>query len=1194
MSATFDLDGPLPTGLLALDASAGTGKTFTLTALATRWLVEGDRDPDQLLVVTFTRAAADQLRARIRTDLRDASAALEAAAAGRPLPDVHAWVRTLATADPVTLAARRDAAARALVGFERATVSTLHAFCRSALLRLGILGDLGGREAARSARRDRDDVVRDLLLAQLAEDPSALRDGGDDGDGAGDAPSPAALEQRLHSAVERALNDAGARLEPGAPRGGFGRLAEPAAAQRWAALVGEAVAELRLRLDARSELDFGQLVARLDEVLADPVAGPVAIGGLRERVRFALIDEMQDTDGTQWRVLRRALRDDPDRLGPAADMVIVGDPKQSIYRFRGADVHAYLRARDDADEVRALDVNHRSSPQLLGALDLLLRGATFGDERIGYVPVSAPPGAAPTLALPAEAGSGALELRWVPRHADLVTGGTFRAGRSDEFVLRDLAARAVALLRAGRIPATKDRPERPLAPGDLAVLVGSGDDAEAVLAALREVGLPAVRPRAGDVFASDAVEQWRLLLAALEAPHRRERVRALVLSWFVAAPLSALGDAGAIEALQERCDRWRRELSRRGVLPFLVGLTGEEDVAAALARAGERGRTDLEHLGELLHAEVGGGPAPAGAVLRALESLVRSAGTADRLSDDPSVRRIETDGSAVQVMTFHTAKGLEFPVVLLPITTKRATDAMLLPFSYPGEGGPVVDAASWTAWRWVDAAPDEPGADQEDRRRLALAADDARVLYVALTRARGRLVVWWAPRPRADESLLARLLFAPRDEGGALLPDAAAPTLEALTDDATRAALDGWARRSDGAIAVVEVPEHVDAARWEAAAAVTGAAPEVARLTRDVEERGVRRWSFSSMRGRLVLGGDEEAPEPSAPVDDHDDVPRDARPGSDETPEGVGASEGEGEEDPRDGAIATAPTVRTPPGERPAGRLVDLAGGTEIGTIVHEVLEVVDLSAPDLEAEVRGRILAVPARRLALLDPGRDRESLATAVVRGLVDAVSTPMDQVLEGLRLRDLGPRDRLSEPPFDLPLRDTRRPVALGDLAAAVADRLPAGAVRDRFAALAVPGVAPQLGGWLTGVADLVVRLPDGRFAVLDHKTNRLLDGPPGRRDRPQRYDQPMLEHAACQDLYVLQGLLYVVALHRWLDRRMPGYDPDRHLGGFGLLFLRGMAGADTPRDREGRRDGVWWWQPPAAAIVAADRVIEGGGA
>ena len=359
-----------------------------------------------------------------------------------------------------------------------------------------------------------------------------------------------------------------------------------------------------------------------------------------------------------------------------------------------------------------------------------------------------------------------------------------------------------------------------------------------------------------------------------------------------------------------------------------------------------------------------------------------------------------------------------------------------------------------------------------------------------------------------------------------------------------------------------------------------------------MHEPDVRRWSFSSIRGVLGSAGPEE-PLPAARAVDDRDVPTEAAPGNDEG--GFAAAPtpaGDGEQQPED-AFATSRTLPGPStAAEPSGSLVGLAGGTEVGTVVHGILERVDLAAADLAVEVRREVEAVPPRRLALLEPQLRRPELVDLVTSGLVAALETPMDQVAPGLRLRDLAPGSWLAEPPFDLPLGDTHAAVALRDVVGVVADHLDPGPVRDGFAALAAPGAAPPVAGWLTGVADLVVRLPDGRFAVLDHKTNRLTHGRPGQLAPPQRYDQPMLEHTARHDLYMLQGLLYLTALHRWLEHRMSGYDPEAHLGGFGLLFLRGMAGPATPRDEQGRRDGVWWWRPPAAAVVAAARVLGGG--
>ena len=1173
----LDLRAPLPRGLSAVEASAGTGKTYALTALAVRGIVIDGVRTDQLLVVTFTRAAVAELRGRIRDGLRDATRALRLlAATGEVPPGLDDWLDALCRDDgtegssppPPAEAHRRAAnAARALSTLDRAMITTIHGFCQASLTRLGLRGTGGGHRFTTDVRRLRGDVVRDRLLTLLHREPDALRRERTK-DGESHLEAPKELERRVDRLVTSVLSS-DARVVP------LGSSSEPVA-DATARFVEDVVADLRARLDREGELTFDELVSRMDATLADRDVGPVAVRQLRERLRLVLVDEMQDTDAVQWRIFERAFLADPQRHGQQSDVVIVGDPKQSIYRFRGADIDAYLEASARAgDQRRELGRNWRSSGPLLTALDVLMRGASFGGPRITYQRVL--PGR-PTD--PRVIGTGApLEVRWMPRpDADVlsVNGDAILTAPGEAMLLDDVADRVVELLRDGRVVASEedraagsvvvdDAGTRALTPHDIAVLVRKNKEATAVVERLAVAGVPAVQPKGGRVYDTEAFVQWRVLLAALARPNDLELVRALLVSWFADVPVRALDDDEVAERLQDRCGVWRDVVTSEGVMALLAALRSDPDVAAALARSGERGLTDLEHLAELLHVTVGARGVPAAAALRTLEELKLASDHDEDDTDDPSVRRIGSDGDAVQVMTFHGAKGLEFPVVLLPFSNRAQNLGQPWVFrTLVTDGGHeasvrVADAGSGLAWVPVGdpgpAHPDLAHARKAHRERLAreeAAGDEARLLYVALTRARDRCILWWWPVGRSNSTLLATLLFGERDTSGALLPDTAAPRLSELTDARTALQLDDLARRGEGTVEVVRMPPRAQHLIHRRDDRPVRGPLEVAALSRDVHEPDVWRWSFTGLL-RAFSGGQYE-PSPATGTDEPDAPP------VSELPEGAGDAG-------MDAQVAQGP-------------LIGLPGGTEFGVLVHEALEAVDLSAGDEAlASALQQELGTRATRAAM---PVDVERLTI----GLLAAIATPLDPILPGMALRDVPKRDRVPELLFELPVADTHARVSVSDLADAVAAALaPDDPYRATFATLSERVDRARFAGWLAGIVDLALRTPDGRYVVADYKTNRLSD----ELGRPS-YGADAMHVAMRHGEYPLQALLYLVGLHRILERRLAGYDPEVHLGGSAFLFVRGMVGEDTPL-RAGVRDGVSVWRPAPAAVLAADAVLRG---
>ena len=527
--APFDVCGPLPEGVTVLEASAGTGKTFTIAGLAARYVASGI-PLDQVLVVTFTRMATAELRDRVRERLVSAEQGLDRALAGTP-PDHGDRVLTLlADAPPDRVEQRRRCLAAAVADFDAATIVTTHGFCQEILGGLGIAGDLEpGITFVEDLRDLVEEVVDDLYV------------------GAFHARAEVLFDRRQALAVALAADrNPGAPLEPTDRAAGT----TPYARYRLAARVRE---EIEVRKRRLGVMNYDDLLTRLDRALHGPGGEEIA-DRLRSRYRVVLVDEFQDTDPIQWRIVRRAFGDG------ATTLVLIGDPKQAIYAFRGADVYAYLEAARVAAATSTLDVNWRSDQALVDAYDALFGDAQLGHPGIVYRRVRAAAGnVAPRLSGAPE--TAALRVRVVHRE-DPTVGTTYNgfapADPAREHIACDLAADVVRLLDSGAVieeraddGAVCDR--RTISPGDVAVLVRRNRDAELVRDALADAGVPAVLAGAGSVFDTQAADEWLRLLEALERPTSASRAGAAALTSFLG--WSAAEVATAVD------ERWEEHLS---------------------------------------------------------------------------------------------------------------------------------------------------------------------------------------------------------------------------------------------------------------------------------------------------------------------------------------------------------------------------------------------------------------------------------------------------------------------------------------------------------------------------------------------------------------------------------------------------------------------------------------------------------
>ncbi|WP_130865607.1 UvrD-helicase domain-containing protein [Acidipropionibacterium timonense] len=1104
MTDIFDITAPLPHGTVLLEASAGTGKTWSIAAVCARAIVADGLDVSALLVVTFNRSATRELRGRIHGRLAHTVAVLEGRGAPKDQLDEF-----LLDADEAVLAERLERAGRALDHMGAATIATTHEFAARMLDELGILAD---SDPTSTLLPDLgplvDEVSADLFLTDHVDDPQA--------------PRPESW-QRLGRQV--AVRHGEVDL-PEPPADGPGR-----ARNTWAQRV-------RAESTRRSRLlgvhTFDDLISDLASALADPQRGQVACAILADRFRLVLVDEFQDTDPLQWEVLRRAFHH-------RSDLWLIGDPKQSIYAFRGADIHSYLAAASAADHRLELATNWRSDGPVVDAVSTVFGRAWLGDPLIHVSRVEARHATCRLESVP----SGDHRYDWsqpVQLRAIAPEGPAAMTGpRADELITADLVNQVIMMLEGGSTWQPDGQPRRPLEPGDIAVLVRTRRRGAQIQAALAAAGQPAVFAGDTSVWSSRAAGDLADLLEALDDPQPTTITR-LCLSHLIGANPADL----AREDSRMRSDlavdlaawapRWD-ELGPWGVVQALVHRPG------LLARIlgspeGERYVTDLRHVAQGTHAAIRDNAltaADAAAWIRG-----RSA-----LSDDESPRRLETDRRAVSIMTIHRAKGLGFPVVLLPDVASSWVRR-----DKPEE--PIV---------WFDGSRRvlHLGGSGADRDRAWRShrddelAEDLRTLYVAMTRARSALRLWWAPAPsRFRGSALQRLLEFDDARGA-----------DPGVGEALHHGPHECARLAGSPVHVVDVPRQIALERHDDVA--DRHLGQAASMTRPIDGTWVR-TSYSALTADLHAAALVEA---RSGLDE---------PEADAAPEPLATG----------AATDTTDATSAQPSEEETTLLCTMPGGTSFGTLVHAVLERVDTDTDDLHAEVLAR-----TRRLLRSGPmdGVAPEQLAD----GLVDVLHADLGDLLPGQCLADVPVRDRRAELDFELALAPRSSGAAtVGDIAAALRDPAlvpPEDPLAGYGAVLAESPAAPRvLAGFLTGSIDAVLRTPQGRFVVVDYKTNRA-PTPPGRLLRPADYDAATMTAMMIDSHYPLQALLYSAALHRFLAATLADYDPARHLGPVGYLFVRGMSGHRTGVAAGTTPPGVFVWHPRTDLVVRVSDLLGG---
>jgi exodeoxyribonuclease V beta subunit len=1175
-------DAPLE-GVHLIEAGAGTGKTYTIAGIFLRLIAEKGVPVDQILVVSYTKAATEELKNRIRRRLLSAGRALDKAGAAGAIGDPLAAGIAAQVSDRRSLVRQRIR--DALIDFDRAAIFTIHGFCQRVLNQFAFeTGHLFEAELTQNAQPLIQETADDFWRRYISRAPEELVHAALD-----QLKSPEALAglvQRCRLPLVRVIPEAvkppltaivpwrrAARQVcdawpqarqvvldllgheglnalkygkcapvPSSPRRQF-LSALAAAMDRWngryppfpnferfcQSHVAKAVKKGHVApvhpffqaceeaLSCRNELDAQldgyirylkvRLLAQVQQRLAQKKARDNTLffddlllqvhaalhnerrqalaAAIGRQYQAALVDEFQDTDGLQYEIFATLF------TGHGL-FFMIGDPKQAIYSFRGADLFSYLRARENARNRFTLTRNWRATPALIKALNTVFgrRARPFGYEQIPYEKALAgrddpnPPGAPFRL--------------WyltTPQAEE----GIQRPLSQEAATERIVEAVADEIVRLLQGPGPEPAPE------EIAVLTRTHRQAMRMKAALAQRRVPAVMHSAGSVFETPEAEEMARVLEAVAMPSDPWRVRTALAGDLFGVDAAALCAAVEVpgDAWQARWaafDDYHQHWLRHGFYPMFARLMAREGVKQRLLAMpdGERRITNVLHLAELLHraaAEHQLGPEGL------LKWLMRRRAEGGE-GEDAQKLRLESDAHAVCIITIHKSKGLQFKVVFCPFTW----------------AGVKIDDASATFHDPLDRnnltlaiGPEIDPAHQKLALEEAL-AENLRLMYVALTRARQRCYLIWGRIRGSELSAPAYLLHEPRTADGAGdWTRALQSDMAGMTDSRLIADLQALAESAQGTIALSALPES-DPLRYH-----PRKADAVVLSHRRFERRLSREWriaSFSSMITAL-------APDAEADAQDRD-------------------------------AAVRLPAADSSPREN-GDDLFPFPKGARAGLFFHDLLEHWDFSAG---ASVRGRAL-VAAKLQAHGFEARWQRAVETMLER--LGQAPLSAGEGKDQFCLARVLPERRINEMEFYFPLQS----ISGEELKRCFKKWEDPFFTRIASRPLERLTFAP-MEGFLKGYIDTLFE-HKGRFYLVDWKSNHL-------GNHWDDYAPSRLAETMAEAYYFLQYHLYALALDLWLGLRLPDYDYRQHFGGVFYLFLRGIRGAS-------HHDGIYHARPEA---------------
>jgi len=1203
----FDLlKSPLE-GTNLIEASAGTGKTYAITGIFLRLVLEMELGVERILVVTFTRDATAELRDRIRGALKNLLALVETPGGN---PAGEKFLQQLAAQCSRDRSRREHAVQRlseALRNFDQASISTIHGFCRR------VLQENAFESAApfdTELITDQQQLIREVVedfwrrnfyqvfpeVMQCAQQqkmsPAFFRNL------LGSHPSPVRLNivprvepqderlerlipefrkrfQALRRAWPPARDEVGELLEKAGLHGGrYGKtiphllnkmddyLASPepelplnfkdivkftpecleasktkqsvvpshsffdlcgdflisveavkeAAGRHLLHLKGRLFSYLQEELAERKRLRNVQFYDDLLQGMQQAVEGKTSralIHTLREKYRAVLIDEFQDTDPIQYTVFSKVFVEGGSRL------FLIGDPKQAIYGFRGADIFAYRSAAQQVKTVYSLGRNWRSEAELVQAVNAIFSGVErpFAFDWIDFRRAKAARESAREELTLEGRNTPPFQL-WFMDADKMEAGFLDRAGFIKKPQARILACRAAAaeisrllnLAGGGRAMLGS----KPLRAGDIAVLVRRNKDAELMRQALAELNVPAVLNERIHLFDTPEALEMERLLAAVARPHSDRLLRAALTTDILGLGGDKLAglieDERGLEDWLVRFEHYNLTWQSHGFMRMFAELVSRENVRTSLLAFadGERRLTNLLQLTEVLHRRwVESRPGVTGLVKWLSEQRDPNSARPEELK-----LRLETDEGAVKLATIHGSKGLEYPVVFCPMPWDQ---------SIIGNKDKPLQFHDSELRFTLDLGSENRRKNRE-LAQTELLAENLRLLYVSLTRARNRCYMIWGRINKSWTSAAAYLFHGKGRGEQRESVDALGDRVKSLSSKQIYQDLEILTRSAGGSIELGSLPSGPGEPYRP------GPLEREKPASRSFAGRIEHEWKISSFSS-LISGKAREIELPD-----------------------------------RD-ALAVSREEPLPEPQEPAG-IFAFPRGTKAGNFFHGLLERLDFTESDpqvLDARVAEEL------KLYGFDTGWKKE------VRDLLGRLlSLPLGSHGETFSLSRTAMENRLNELEFYCPLKSVT-PERLKSIFASYG----AGLVADRFPERIGRLSFSPVRGFLKGFIDLVLR-HGRRFYLVDWKSNYL-------GGRVEDYRPEALAASMNSEFYILQYHLYTLALDRYLRVRLPDYDYSTHFGGVYYIFLRGVDPESDPRC------GLFYDLPPAELIGELNRVL-----
>ena len=1148
-------------GLNLIEASAGTGKTYTIAHLYLRLLVEHRLEPGQILVVTYTEAATKELHSRIRQRIREALNQLDGiASTDQLLADLCTrWTDPLRSRQHLELA---------LAAFDTAAIFTIHGFCLRALqdhafesgarfdtellanqrplvqeivedfwrtqffgnsphlleaaVQNGYTPDsltrfccqmLNGTdyrivpEATTDQSRQADQIARDLhrQICQVWQaERSSLVTLFREHKGLSRAEAyyrPDQLEplfNRMDQFIAqdipyRLFKDFGKFMVTGIQKGTKSTGTPPdhslfalceqlkkLTAQRLTMLKADLLTYCRQQLEIRKQQQnirlFDDLLQNLHQALSGST-GKLLSSGLQSSYRAALIDEFQDTDPTQYRIFCRLYQ------GATAPRFLIGDPKQAIYSFRGADIFAYLQAASDvAPEQRfTLTRNWRSTPRLLTACNLLFSRSRlpFLFEQISYQPVSAGQMEDSGLQIVHDSCNAPLQFLLLPQESLSATAAT-------RLIPGLIATEISSLLTSGQATIN----QRGLMPSDIAVIVRTNLQARQIRNALNNLGIPATLRGDSSLFATDEARALCTLLLALLEPGKEALLRAALTSTILGWSGSQIADLQEQEleweAVLDRFRQYHQTWHEQGFMVMSRLLLSGESVREHLLRHtdGERQLTNLLHCFELLHnqsLETGSGMA----------QLVRW--FCEKVADPPAGEeyelRLETDEQAVKILTVHVSKGLEFPVVFCPYLWNgfMEPDDIL---NFHDQHGMVRDFGS------------DRFAAHREQAAQELLAEGLRLFYVAVTRAKYRcyLLDGKFERPRRagsndpSQSALAYLVHSTEEvHTSNQVVTGLSRQYARLSHIDIQNQLQMLSDQSGGTIGLRLLPEQPVAVRYQPPTVSASSA-----ACRQFNSTILHDWRVTSFSA-FSSGYSQQ----------HELPDRDEHISSD--------------------------SLEIIEKHAYSIDIFNFPKGATAGVCIHALFEQLDFSNPTCQQI--NQLVADNLERYGF-------DLCWQPVLQQMVNhVIQTSLTTRHGTLKLSDLTPGSWLTELEFFFPLQ----PLTTEKLVSCLGTTITGSEPTDLQKVLGTLNFKP-VRGMVRGFMDMVFE-HNQRYYLLDWKSNHLGIG-------VQAYHQAAMQTEMEHNRYPLQYLLYTVALNQYLKLRIPTYRYNENFGGVLYLFVRGM--------------------------------------